>query len=157
MIILLFFSGGEAILALILMVLESTNFLVWNCRGAGNRGFPRHLKDLIDTHQPQILALLEPWASGIVADQVCSRIGWRRWYRVEANGFSWGIWIFWREERLEIKILHEHHQFVHLQITENRDAVWYATVVYASPNPTVRRQLWTDLRRIASKQPWCIN
>lgn len=91
--------------------------LSWNCRRAGNRRFIRNLKDLLDDYRPNVLALLEPRISGRAADWICSTIGWRHWYCVEADGFSRGIWIFWRDELMEINAVHEHRQFVHLQVS----------------------------------------
>lgn len=143
-------------LILIFMDLMPFKFLVWNCRGAGNRSFLRHLKDLLATHRPQIFALLEPRVSGSVADHVCRSIGWENWYRVEADGFSGGIWIFWRDDNVAVKVVHDHHQFVHLQLSTRVGWMWFLTIVYASPNRLIRSVLWEDLRRIATKQPWCI-
>lgn len=139
-----------------LMSLDPIKILSWNCRGAGNRNFLMSLKDLISVHRPEIVAILEPRISGRVADGVCSNIGWEHWYRVEAQGFSGGIWLFWWQEKLEVKIIHEHHQFVHLRVSSRLGASWYLTVVYASPTPSIRRYLWEDLRRLSIKTPWCI-
>lgn len=70
------------------MELEPVKILSWNCRGAGNRWFIRNLNDLLDVHWPDILALLEPRISGRAADYICTTIGWKHWYRVEAAGIS---------------------------------------------------------------------
>lgn len=69
-----------------------------NCRGAGNDNFLRNLRDLKFIHRPAIIAILEPRVSGAVADRQCKLMGMKRWYRVEANGFSRGIWILWEAE-----------------------------------------------------------
>lgn len=53
---------------------------------------------MISQHQPDILALIEPKVSGANADEICMKIGFENWIRVEAVGFSGGIWIFWKKE-----------------------------------------------------------
>lgn len=67
------------------MEFNSLTLLSWNCCGAGNQQFLRNLRDLINIHDPDILAILEPRVSGRVADEVCKKINWENWYRVEAT------------------------------------------------------------------------
>lgn len=126
------------------MALDPIKVLSWKCRGAGNRNFLKNLKDLISVHRLAILAILEPRISGCVAYRVFSTIGWESWYRVEAEGFSGVIWAFWRQE-MDVRIIHEHHQFVHLMISSRLGPTWYLTVVYASPTLSIQSYLWEDL------------
>lgn len=69
--------------------------LVWNCQGAKSALFINALKTLIRIHGLHIIALLEPRISGERADRTIKRIGFQNSYRVEATGFSGGIWIMW--------------------------------------------------------------
>lgn len=39
--------------------MDSFNLLIWNCRGAGIDNFKRNFKDLIRSHNPEIVGLLE--------------------------------------------------------------------------------------------------
>lgn len=78
------------------MLENSIKVLSWNCRGASNPTFMRNLKDLLAVHKPTIFAA--------VADRVCQQIGWGSWHRVEATGFSGGIWIFWKEDVTRLKL-----------------------------------------------------
>lgn len=128
------------------MNLDSVKVLCWKCRGAGNQNFSRNLHDLLHVRKPQILAILEPRISGRVAEKVCIKIGWENWYRVEADCFSGGLWIFWRTGLGDVKIIHEHHQFIHLSVSSSFIPMWFLTVVYASPNSSQRQILWRDIR-----------
>lgn len=67
------------------------NFLVWNCRGAGNRRFSGLIKDYIRMYKLSFLALLEPRISGTRADTVIEKLGFDGIAREEAVGFSGGI------------------------------------------------------------------
>ena len=92
--------------------------MVWNCQGAASREFVRVLKDLLKHHKLDILGLLEPKVSGSHADEVCQKLGFKEWIRVEAVGFSGGIWIFWNSS-LVIDVVHTHPQFILLKVKLN--------------------------------------
>jgi len=48
--------------------------MVWNVRGAGSKDFLLTLKELINRHRPNILALMEMKINGQTADGVCQQI-----------------------------------------------------------------------------------
>lgn len=75
-------------------------------------------------YKPDIIAVLEPRISGITADDVCTRIGRKNWIRVEADGFSGGVWILWEEDTIKVRMKHVHKQFVHLIINPGRNEEW---------------------------------
>lgn len=64
-----------------------------------NDDFLRVIIDLISVHDRVILVLIETRISGDRADEVSRRIGFSSSTRMEAQGFSGGIWVFWRTER----------------------------------------------------------
>lgn len=51
------------------------------------------LRLLIHLLKPHGIVLLEPRISGVKADRVISKIGFEFSHRIEAEGFSRGIWI----------------------------------------------------------------
>ena len=53
------------------------NVMVWNCRGAGKRNFGAFLKDLRRSYGFSLLVLLEPKLSGLRADRVVKRFGFK--------------------------------------------------------------------------------
>ncbi|XVF69958.1 hypothetical protein PTKIN_Ptkin11bG0122600 [Pterospermum kingtungense] len=71
------------------------NVLVWNYQSAISKEFLRVLKDLLRQYKPILLALLEPRFSDYQADEICNNLGFKEWIRMEAIGFSGGIWVFW--------------------------------------------------------------
>ncbi|XP_019160671.1 PREDICTED: uncharacterized protein LOC109157220 [Ipomoea nil] len=114
-------------------------------KGTGRRDFHRVLKLLLKSHRPSLLGLVEPRVSGDQANSFCSKLGYEDWVRVEAMGFSGGIWVFWNKP-LEVKVEFTHPQFILLQVTETGEAPWFLAVVYGSPTHHLRRRLWSALR-----------
>ena len=80
------------------------NIFVWNCNGASSKPFSRTLKDLMARHKPDILALVETRCSRDHANFVCNKAGFDHWTRVEALGFSKGIWLLWKDS-VNVRIL----------------------------------------------------
>lgn len=54
-----------------------------------------------------------------MANKVCENIGKKNWIRVEADGFSGGIWILWDGDLIDPSVIHAHKQFVNLSLTLN--------------------------------------
>lgn len=89
--------------------------ITWNCQGAASKNFLRAAKMLLKKHHPDIFCLMETKTSGDNADTVCCKLGFENWARVEALGFSGGIWVFW-SDALQVEILTSQPQFVHMAI-----------------------------------------
>ena len=72
-------------------------------------------------------------------------------------GFSGGMWILWRDF-ITVKVALNHKQFVHFKIISSNGLKSWVTAVYASPIPTVQRELWYHLANIASQMtdPWLV-
>lgn len=119
-------------------------FITWNCQGAGGKAFLRVLKNMIRTHKLDVLGLVEPKVSGAQANVICSKLGFSDCIRVEAIGFSGGIWVFWNTS-LQVTVLHTHPQFVLIQGQMENQEAWYYAVVYGSPTHNLLRRMWSEL------------
>lgn len=116
------------------------------------------LRSFIFLHKIRIVVLCEPRISGSKADRIIRRIGLPYSHRVEAQGFSGGIWFLWSHE-VHVDIIHSDWQFIHTRvqlIKENKSFLF--TAVYASPTTTIRNTLWLQLSNLASSitEPWSI-
>ncbi|XP_031127770.1 uncharacterized protein LOC116029866 [Ipomoea triloba] len=131
--------------------------LVWNCQGAASRSFKRALSFLSLTHKPLIACLLEPKVSSSHANTICSSLGYEEWVRVEAVGFSGGIWVLWKDS-INIEVIDTHPQFITLQVHHAELGVWRLSVIYGSPNPYLKRKLFADLTTNTSdyQGPWLL-
>ena len=87
-----------------------------------------------------ILALVETRCSRDHANFVCNKAGFDHWTRIEALGFSRGIWLLWKDS-VNVRILKTHPQFVHAAVSHHASQPWLLTIVYGSPNPTFRKSL----------------
>lgn len=134
------------------------SFLIWNCRGAGDRSFPRLVRDCLKIYNLAFMALLEPRISGVKADKVIKRFGVDGFVRVEASGFSGGIWCLWKKCRIAIYVVSTSRYCIHLRVNPCSSNPWLLSVIYASPQQRSREHLWEELRDISmmSEEPWCV-
>lgn len=116
----------------------------WNCQGVATRDFVCVFKDMMRRHKPILVGLLEPRVSGSHIDDICKSFGFDQWLRIEAVGFSGGIWIFWNDE-LEVEVLHTNPQFFILKVRFESPDWWCISFVYGSPTPHLRKKLWNEL------------
>ncbi|XP_031119046.1 uncharacterized protein LOC116022462 [Ipomoea triloba] len=128
--------------------------IIWNCQGAASKTFRRTLKHFCRLYSPDLVCLLEPKVSGDQANRICISFGFEEWIRVEAVGFSGGIWVFWNRP-LEIQIMKTHPQFINLQITDGNSPPWVLSIVYGSPNQSLRRKLFSELNSIDFRPQTC--
>ncbi|GMI91875.1 hypothetical protein HRI_002856800 [Hibiscus trionum] len=134
------------------------NIMFWNTQGARSAEFRRQFRNFVRSNNPQMVALFEPRVSYGEADRVIQSFGYPNSFRVEARGFSGGVWLLWRDG-VDVTILSVSNQFVHGKAREVSSKHWiYFTAVYASPNACVRRYLWDILNRLSLgvEVPWVL-
>ena len=131
--------------------------MYWNVQGAASANFRRSFRTIIKNYNPSMVVLMEPHISGVKADDFIKTCGFEHSHRVEAEGFSGGIWLLW-QRFIEVEVLLNHRQFIHFKLRRNNIFVSWGTAVYASPNPMLRRQLWKHMDSIAIsiQGPWLI-
>lgn len=132
--------------------------MVWNVQGAGSRDFMNALREVVRTHKPSVLSLVETHMGGEHAMKIAKMIGYTGHIRVDAQGFSGGIWVFWKPELVTIDPIDKHNQYITMLITRNGEIPWYLTAIYASPDPTKRQELWRNLEEFAfqNNKPWIL-
>ncbi|XP_031120944.1 uncharacterized protein LOC116024184 [Ipomoea triloba] len=74
-------------------------------------------------------------------------MGFSDWVRVEAVGFSGGIWTFWNVSS-QVSVIVTHPQFIILKIRNDQRNPWFYAVVYGSPTHHLRRRLWAELTTV---------
>ncbi|KAI9080518.1 hypothetical protein K1719_037484 [Acacia pycnantha] len=121
---------------------------VWNCRGAASKGVAAVIRDMKKRYKIDVMVILEPQISGGQANKVIKSWGFGHSYRVEAEGFSGGIWILWELEGLKVDVLVHDEQFIHCKLGLGREHMVF-TAIYASPNEHRRSRIWPILQEIA--------
>ncbi|GMI94799.1 hypothetical protein HRI_003149200 [Hibiscus trionum] len=119
----------------------NSNIMVWNAQGCGSSKFIRYSKQYMRDHYPDIFVFFETRVSGVSASKVINALGYSNSHRVEAGGFSEGIWLYW-SDIVTVEVLFFHFQFILCRISTSGSAFSYlATFFYASPNYRKRRSL----------------
>ncbi|XP_057451938.1 uncharacterized protein LOC130743727 [Lotus japonicus] len=125
--------------------------------GAGAKGFPLLMKDLVSRHSISCVALFETRVSGAKAKALARKLDFQGIHIEDAVGFSGGIWLFWDTNVLRLDILVSHRQYVHTKVffLDNSE-VALATFVYGSPQASMRDTLWANLVSTtpAPDTPW---
>ncbi|KAJ4831613.1 hypothetical protein Tsubulata_014831 [Turnera subulata] len=131
--------------------------LVWNCQGAGKKKFARLCRDLRRDHKPEVMAIFEPRISGRKAEQVIQKLRFPNSHRIEARGFAGGIWLLWDESRVQVSVLFNHPQLMHVRIEDVHSSFLF-TAVYGCPQEGWRRCLWRNLEALAATidEPWLV-
>ena len=91
------------------------------------------LKELIRKYEPKVLALVETKVSGVIADNVYRKVDFRRMHTAVALGFSGGIWVLWRDNRISLNIIEENLQFITLEVCCNDSNEWAFSTIYLAP------------------------
>ncbi|KAL4348482.1 hypothetical protein GQ457_17G005590 [Hibiscus cannabinus] len=132
--------------------------IFWNVQGALDPVVLRSFRLLNRAKTPDIVAVFEPRISGGAADRFIRRSNFEFSYRVEAQGFSGGIWILWRDT-VRMDFLAVFNQFVHGHCSPlNGEPGFFVTFIYASPEVGRRRALWGQLRALEPGPgvPWVL-
>ncbi|KAH9744652.1 hypothetical protein KPL70_003790 [Citrus sinensis] len=133
------------------------SIMYWNVQGVASADFRCSFRTMVKNYNPSLVVLMEPRISGVKADDFIKKSGFDHSHRVEAVGFSGGIWLLW-QSYIEVEVLLNHRQFIHFKISRNTVFMSWVTAIYASPNPMLRRQLWKHMDSIAMtiQGPWLI-
>ncbi|KAL4277875.1 hypothetical protein GQ457_03G022350 [Hibiscus cannabinus] len=127
-------------------------------RGAASPMFQKYFNVFRREYAPKVVGLFEPRISGRQANRVVVKLGFSHSFRVEAQGFSGGIWLLWDLD-VDLEILHLSNQFVNGRVRWRSRMSWlHFTIVYASPSSTRRRALWTQNETLnpGATIPWFV-
>ena len=92
------------------------NIIVWNCRGALKPNFQRYVSELVRTHNPTILVVMETRVGGDRAREITDRLPFDGAIHAETIGYAGGIWVLWNSDRVEVVQLVSTEQEVHVEV-----------------------------------------
>ncbi|XP_074306482.1 uncharacterized protein LOC141641732 [Silene latifolia] len=119
---------------------------------------PDFMNTRIPSYKPTVLALVETHMDGDHAIKIGNIIGYDGHSRVNVIGFRGGIWFYWKTDIVSIQPVTEHLQYMTLEISRNGEPPWFFSAVYASPDPSNRRELWVELEEFGrnNNRPWLL-
>ncbi|XP_058784135.1 uncharacterized protein LOC131658903 [Vicia villosa] len=124
--------------------------IVWNYRGAAGKDFFRFRKYYIDIYKPKLYAIMETRCDPVKLQTPLQKMGFHKFILVENTGYAGGIIVACTEDNLKIELIRKRDQSIHMQVANDRGQEWLFTVVYASPNEILRKQLWENMRMVAA-------
>ena len=132
--------------------------LFWNVRGAVSSDCKRNIKELVRSHKIEILIIAEPRISDRKADRVIRSLRFDGHAKVDAVGFSGGIWVLWKNSIGTVQVFEMGGQFLTIIITSPDKIKWGLMAVYASPAEVTRKFLWNYLQEFSDFDglPWII-
>lgn len=75
------------------------------------------MRDLKANYNIHVLSIVEPRVSGDRVTRIINKLGFNKSYRVEAVGFSRGIWLLWDDSCVTIDIMDTSNQHIHTNIS----------------------------------------
>jgi hypothetical protein len=90
------------------------NCFIWNCRVAGGKYFSNIVRDCTKMYSIDFLVILEPRISGERANSVIESLGFDSKAKVDAIGYSGGIWCLWKFSSVNITIISSSLYAIHL-------------------------------------------
>lgn len=69
------------------------NILSWNVRGTAEADFKCNFQELVSSHQPDIVILMETRVNGERANRIIASLGFDYYTKVDAIGFAGAIWV----------------------------------------------------------------
>ncbi|KAE8694600.1 hypothetical protein F3Y22_tig00110777pilonHSYRG00077 [Hibiscus syriacus] len=116
------------------------------------------LKEYTHEHKPHIVALIETRISYRNDDHVIYKFEFNKYFRVEAAGFSGGIWLIW-DKPLMVDLVVFHPQYMTTKVTWNYPSKqFFVSVVYGNLDKKKRSSLWNDLSNLHFTRgyPWIL-
>lgn len=124
------------------------NINSWNVRGATGTDFRTVFREMVSSCRPDLFILTETRLSDYRANSVISSLGFERFVKVDAMGFSWGIWVLWNPHAVLVEPISSafHELFFKVQV---HSYIFILTALYASPTYFARKILWNKLAHIS--------
>ena len=126
------------------------NVIIWNCRGALKPSFKIRVGELVQSHNPAILVIMETRVGGDRAREITNSLLFNGAFHIETIGYAGGLWVLWNADRVDLAMLSSIEQEIHAEVkVRYTNDSWLLSAVYASPRCAERQILWKNLMCVA--------
>ncbi|XP_023918482.1 uncharacterized protein LOC112030031 [Quercus suber] len=135
------------------------NIIIWNCKGALKPSFQKHVRELVQNHDPAILVVMETRVGGERARAITDNLPFDGVIHMDTIGYAGGLWVLWMSEKVEVSSLASTEQEIHISVkVRPSNLSWLFSAIYASPRSAERHILWNNLIKVADlhNMPWVI-
>lgn len=131
--------------------------LCWNVRVMGNPETFRSLRALNRKYKPQLVFLFETKMTTQKATSLKFKLSFQNCFSVPRSGMSGGLLLLWNSDA-NVEILSFSKAHIDILFSCLIYPKWRFTDFYGEPNPSLRNQSWTLLKRLASaiNYPWLL-
>ncbi|XP_074378628.1 uncharacterized protein LOC141720172 [Apium graveolens] len=133
------------------------SLLSWNCRELANPRTVRFLNEINSQYRPSILFLSETLVKKNKVERVSKKLGFAKFFAVDAQGHGGGLAPFWKNEE-GINILSSCNNFIDFECNHETLGKWRYTGYYGFPERSRRVDSWNMIRNLSASStlPWCI-
>lgn len=119
--------------------------------------FRRDFRDMKNSHNPDLVILTKTRLSGDRASSIISNLGFEGFFKVDAMGFSRGIWVLWNPHKTFVDFISSSFHEILLTVKVNNKTS-LLTALYGSTYFAVRKNIWLNLSRFSEtiNLPWLI-
>jgi exonuclease III len=130
------------------------NILVENCRGLGLAPTVGELRDLVRSHNPEVVFLCETKQKKKVMERLQWSLGFRHGVNVDCKGKSGGLALWWRDG-VEVAVRPWCQYFIDAKITF-ASRTWRFIGVYGEPRTELRSKTWDAMHYLSAQDdlPW---
>ncbi|CAM8986652.1 unnamed protein product [Rhodiola kirilowii] len=127
----------------------------WNCRGVGGPWAVLSIRDVVLTHRPSILGLLETKKADGDWEAMRCRLGFNGCLSVRSRGKAEGLALLWNDT-VEAEL--QSFSYSHIDVWVKGEAEFYLTVFYGNPRVQDRVHSWSLLRKLRrdGDQAWAV-
>ncbi|KAL0446010.1 UNVERIFIED_CONTAM: hypothetical protein Slati_1728900, partial [Sesamum latifolium] len=163
------FQFSTKVVGCVTSPLHIMNCFVWNCQGLGGPGTVRQLCEMIRTHNPSLVFLIETKSGKRRADSLKNRLNMYE-IHVDAIGRSGGLLLLWNKD-VRASLLSYSSAHIDILVYQD-DCLWQFTGFYGHPDAeSLSSSNWLlrdfravladtnlhDLGYVGPKYTWCNN
>jgi exonuclease III len=130
------------------------NLLGLNCRGLGLDAAVGELRDLIRSHNPEVVFLCETKQRKKLMERLQWSLGFRHGVNVDGKGKRGGLAMWWRDG-IDVAVRPWCQYYIDAEI-KTEVGSWRVTGIYGEPRAELRDKTWEVIRYLCSQDdlPW---